>query len=60
MGQDIERRLRELHEHYIFEVNQAIEEGRECDIAELVAYYPDEAAELMAAAATSSATNWSP
>jgi hypothetical protein len=60
MGQDIERRLRELHEHYIFEVNQAIEEGRERDIAELVARYPDEAAELMAAAATSSSTNWSP
>ncbi|HEX4356030.1 MAG TPA: hypothetical protein VH141_00805 [Pseudonocardia sp.] len=59
MGQDIERRLRELHEHYIFEVNQAVEEGREGDIAELVAHYPDEAAQLMAAAATSSSSTWS-
>lgn len=56
MGQDLERRLRELHEHYIFEINQAIEEGRERDIEEFVARYPDEAAELMAEAGTWSAT----
>jgi hypothetical protein len=58
MGQDIERRLRELHERYIFEVNQAVEEGRERDIDELLAHYPDEAAELMAAAGSWSATTW--
>jgi len=54
MGQDIERRLRELHEHYIFEVNEAVEQGRERDIAELVARYPDEAARLITEAATRS------
>ncbi|HEX4247657.1 MAG TPA: hypothetical protein VH008_07305 [Pseudonocardia sp.] len=51
MGQDIERRLRELHERYIFEVNEAVEEGREQDIEELVARYPDEAARLMTVSA---------
>jgi hypothetical protein len=58
MGQDIERRLRELYERYIFEVNQAVEEGRERDIAELVARYPDEAAQLITESAMWSAGTW--
>ena len=47
MRADIERRLRELHEDYIVEVNLAVEQGRERDIEALVASYPDEAARLM-------------
>ena len=55
MSADIERRLRELHAHYIAEVNLAIAEGRESDVDELVAGFPDEAAQLIAeSAATAS------
>lgn len=44
---DIERRLRELHDYYAFQVNVAVEEGREGDIDGIVAHYPDEAARLL-------------
>lgn len=44
---DIERRLRELHDYYAFQVNVAVEEGREHEIDGLVASYPDEAARLI-------------
>jgi hypothetical protein len=47
MDMDIDRRLRELHEHYIALVNLAVEEGRERDIDVLVASYPDAAARVM-------------
>jgi hypothetical protein len=47
MDMDIDRRLRELHEHYIVLVNLAVEEDREGDIDALVASYPDEAARLL-------------
>jgi len=47
MPADIGRRLRELHEDYIVEVNLAVEQGRERDIEALVASFPDEAARLM-------------
>lgn len=48
---DTQRRLRELHDHYAFQVNVAVEEGREHEIDSLVAGYPDEAAQLMEHAA---------
>ncbi|MBO0872977.1 MAG: hypothetical protein J2P19_06250 [Pseudonocardia sp.] len=44
---DIEQRLRELHDYYAFQVNLAVEEGREGDIDGLVASYPDDAARLI-------------
>jgi hypothetical protein len=47
MNTDIEQRLRELHDYYAFQVNVAIEEGREHMIDGLVARYPEEAARLM-------------
>lgn len=47
MRTDLEQQLRELHDYYAFEVNVAIEEGREHQIDELVASYPDEAARLI-------------
>ena len=47
MQSDIEQRLRELHDYYAFQVNVAIEEGREHMIDGLVARYPEEAARLM-------------
>ncbi|HWN34961.1 MAG TPA: hypothetical protein VNP03_19570 [Pseudonocardia sp.] len=47
MHSDIEQRLRELHDYYAFQVNVAIEEGREHMIEGLVARYPEEAARLM-------------
>src|SRR5882757_4178089 len=50
MHSDIEQRLRELHDYYAFQVNVAIEEGREHLIEGLVARYPEEAARLMAEA----------
>ncbi|HEX4251831.1 MAG TPA: hypothetical protein VH008_28485 [Pseudonocardia sp.] len=50
MQSDIEQRLRELHDYYAFQVNVAIEEGREHMIDGLVARYPEEAALLMAEA----------
>jgi len=49
MPADIERRLRQLHEYYMLQVDLAVEQGREQDIDQIVAGYPDEAAELMAA-----------
>lgn len=54
MRPDVVQRLRELHEHYVFLVNSAVEEGRhEDEIEALVAGYPDEAARLMTDAARS-------
>jgi hypothetical protein len=47
MHTDIEQRLRELHDYYAFQVNVAIEEGREHVIDGLVARYPEEAALLI-------------
>jgi hypothetical protein len=47
-GTDLDQRLRELHDHYVFQVNVAVEEGRERDIDALVAGYPDEAARMIA------------
>ncbi|HEY2095415.1 MAG: hypothetical protein QOI50_7246 [Pseudonocardiales bacterium] len=47
MNTDIEQRLRELHDYYAFQVNVAIEEGREHVIDGLVARYPEEAALLI-------------
>jgi hypothetical protein len=43
MNTDIEQRLRELHDYYAFQVNVAIEEGREHVIDGLVARYPEAA-----------------
>ena len=48
---DTQRRLRELHDYYAFQVNVAVEEGREHEIDSLVAGYPDEAAQLIEHAA---------
>jgi hypothetical protein len=48
---DTQRRLRELRDHYTFQVNVAIEEGREHEINSLVAGYPDDAARLLEHAA---------
>ncbi|HTF47987.1 MAG TPA: hypothetical protein VK735_11095, partial [Pseudonocardia sp.] len=47
MHTDIEQQLRELHDYYAFQVNVAIEEGREHMIDGLVARYPEEAARLI-------------
>jgi len=58
MGQDIERRLRELHERYIFEVNQAVEEGPRARHRGAGGALPGRGAELMAAAGSWSATTW--
>jgi hypothetical protein len=44
---EIQRRLRELHDYYVFQVNVAVEEGREHEIDGLVARYPEEAAQLI-------------
>lgn len=49
---DVVQRLRELHEHYVFQVNAAVEEGREDQIEMLAARYPDEAARVIAGAGT--------
>jgi hypothetical protein len=51
----IQRQLRELHDYYAFQVNVAIEEGREDEIDGLVARYPEEAARLIAEAETRAA-----
>jgi len=47
MHAELDQRLRELHDHYVYLVNVAIEEGREDEIDDLVARYPDEAARLI-------------
>ena len=48
MPTELQLRLRELHDHYAYEVNSLIGEGREAEIDALVAGYPDEAARLIA------------
>ncbi|WP_156934631.1 hypothetical protein [Pseudonocardia spinosispora] len=54
MRPDVVQRLRELHEHYVFLVNSAVEDGRrEDEIEAIAASYPDEAAQLMADATRS-------
>jgi hypothetical protein len=49
MRPEVVRQLRELHEHYIYLVNEAVAEGRESEVEELAARYPDEAARLILA-----------
>jgi hypothetical protein len=48
MQTELERDLRELHDDYVFQVNSAIEEGREDVVEVLDARYPDDAARLIA------------
>lgn len=52
MRPHVVQRLRELHEHYVFLVNSAVEEGRDAEIEALIASYPDEAAWLISDAQT--------
>jgi hypothetical protein len=47
MGEVVRTRLRLLHDEYVAAVNTAVEEGREDQVALLVAEYPDAALKVM-------------